>query len=464
MANMIIEDGKFLLTKEISSAGTTTTTLQTEGTYLDKDIVVATSTPAGVITGGATTVSATDAESILTVSATQPSSGEYITVTGQGAYSVTTAGFVASGTNGNTTVATKYYTLQNATFAVDGPSVKTTQKGYVGNNVTVGTVAAGTQTITGGDLSTTSSSTAISSDGCYNGTSYDTSDKVTLSTTEASGYYKITASGSAVVSRADVTKQVTTAGYFTADASAVTAITAGTQNVTNAPSQYYIRKSSLSASTVTSSSVEQTVTVYAGYYPSDRTITVTAMTTVTPTTSLANTGVSAYFTAGTSSDKDVTLTPQYSTAAGFVDEQTNTNNGGTTYLKIIPQSVTETATTVSGTTATRGTRTESVGWKATQEVLEVATFGSTAATGKTSSSYVNISDTTAAPVLVSGDYLYINKGWTDDVKISLEKLVPDGSDVKGHGDYLLSGHSAYDNDGVLVSGTITTYTGAYTVA
>ena len=40
MANMIIEDGKFLLTKEISSDGTTTTTLQTEVTYLDRKSVV----------------------------------------------------------------------------------------------------------------------------------------------------------------------------------------------------------------------------------------------------------------------------------------------------------------------------------------------------------------------------------------------------------------------------------------
>ena len=90
-----------------------------------------------------------------------------------------------------------------------------------------------------------------------------------------------------------------------------------------------------------------------------------------------------------------------------------------------------------------------------------ATFANSATSGE---SYVDISGTTAAPVLVSGDYLYINEGWTDNVKISLAKLVPDGSDVKGHSEYILSGHSAYDDDGTLVAGSIQTYDGSYTVS
>ena len=83
-----------------------------------------------------------------------------------------------------------------------------------------------------------------------------------------------------------------------------------------------------------------------------------------------------------------------------------------------------------------------------------ATFASTATSGKT---YTDISS--SAPTLVAGDYLYINEGYTPYSKISLAKLVPDGSDVKGHSEYILSGHSAYDNDGVLVSGNIQTMAG-----
>lgn len=90
-----------------------------------------------------------------------------------------------------------------------------------------------------------------------------------------------------------------------------------------------------------------------------------------------------------------------------------------------------------------------------------ASFANTSASGH---SYTDISST--APVLISDDYLYINKGYTDDVKISLAKLVPDDATITastGAG-YILSGESAYDSAGKLVVGSIPTYDGSYTVA
>jgi len=114
--------------------------------------------------------------------------------------------------------------------------------------------------------------------------------------------------------------------------------------------------------------------------------------------------------------------------------------------------ITEGTTTVNNTTATRGTWSQTLGYTAAR-TIGAAAFANEATSGET---YVDISGTTSAPVLVAGDYLYVNKGWTDNLKISLAKLVPDGSDVKGHQEYLLLGHSAYDNDGTLVAGTIPT--------
>ena len=95
---------------------------------------------------------------------------------------------------------------------------------------------------------------------------------------------------------------------------------------------------------------------------------------------------------------------------------------------------------------------------ATYIPITAATFANSGTNGE---SYTDISN--GGPVLVSGDYLYINKGYTDNVKISLETLVPNGSDIKGHSEYILSGHNAYDNDGVLVAGSIPTYNGSYTI-
>ena len=115
-------------------------------------------------------------------------------------------------------------------------------------------------------------------------------------------------------------------------------------------------------------------------------------------------------------------------------------------------SITEGETTVNSDSATRGTWSQTAGYTS-ERILSTATFNNEATSGHT---YVDISSTTSAPVLISGGYLYIDKGWTDDLKISLAKLVPDGSDVKGHSEYILSGHSAYDNDGALVAGSIPT--------
>ena len=87
-----------------------------------------------------------------------------------------------------------------------------------------------------------------------------------------------------------------------------------------------------------------------------------------------------------------------------------------------------------------------------------ATFANAATSGTT---YTDISN--SAPVLVSGDYLYINAGYVENSKISLAQLVPDGASASLTGDYILSGYSAYDNNGALVAGTIGTYDGNYTI-
>ena len=64
----------------------------------------------------------------------------------------------------------------------------------------------------------------------------------------------------------------------------------------------------------------------------------------------------------------------------------------------------------------------------------------------------------AGPVLVSGDYLYINKGYIGDTKIPLADLVPDAANVKagvdGNSHLIYNSVSVYDKDGALVAGTM----------
>lgn len=129
-------------------------------------------------------------------------------------------------------------------------------------------------------------------------------------------------------------------------------------------------------------------------------------------------------------------------------------------LYIPIRTVSQGTTTVDSDTkeVTRGKASWSAGAIAAGSI-NAATFSAKATSGVT---YVDISDTTAAPVLVSGDFLYINKGYTDNLKISLAKLVPNGASATLSGAYILKGYSAYDNAGALIAGTIETYDGTYT--
>ena len=87
-----------------------------------------------------------------------------------------------------------------------------------------------------------------------------------------------------------------------------------------------------------------------------------------------------------------------------------------------------------------------------------ATFANTATSGTT---YTDISST--APILISGDYLYINAGYTRASKISLARLIPDATGANATASYILNGYTAYNNDGALITGNITTYDGTYEV-
>lgn len=443
------------------AAGEKTITLATENKFVDKNIEINVDVAAGAMSVDSSSIEASSNVGILgTASSTQPASGGYIKVEGEAVVEIATAGWLDEGDTQAVTPADVYYPIVNATFEVDGPSVKSVTEGYVPAATTLGTIPTGSQSITGGEMSTSSSSTALASNGLSNGTTEDATKKIALSDTKADGYYELETSGSAVVARADVEKQVTSAGYFAEDSSAVQAIAGANHNVSNAHAKYYVAQSTLSASSVTSSNVQQTVTIGAGYYHEARTVTVEPMASATVAPDTANTGLSTYFNAGTSADNDVSLTPRYSvTDAGYVAVQTNTA-GTPEYYKIKTTSVTTTDTTVSGTTATRGTASWGTGW-IEADSMGAATFANAATSG---TSYVDISGTTDAPVLVAGDYLYINAGYTDNLKISLAKLVPDGSDVKGHAEYILTGHSAYDNDGTLVAGSMQVYDGTYSVA
>lgn len=197
-----------------------------------------------------------------------------------------------------------------------------------------------------------------------------------------------------------------------------------------------------------------TVTAPAGYYATNASKSVatgsakTPATTITANPSLSVASATGVVTGTVSGSQSITPT----VTAGYVSSGTagTVSVSGSNTLQLDTSSVSQGTTSVSGSTATRGTAAWGTGW-IQSGTIGAATFANTGSSGKT---YVDISSTEDAPVLVSNDYLYINKGYTDDLKISLAKLVPDGASASLASNVILSGYSAYDNSGKLVAGSI----------
>ncbi len=167
-----------------------------------------------------------------------------------------------------------------AKINVAAPSV--TAGGYITSSVGTKTSNSGnvvinldaaTCTVAGGGLTSGAGSTSVSTDGLVGAAgAIDATDKVALSTTSATGYYKITSSGSGSVNRAAITDAHTAGWLETKTASNVSAATSLSSNT--AKQEYFIKKSTGATQTVTPKTTAQNVTIGAGYYPTDRTITV----------------------------------------------------------------------------------------------------------------------------------------------------------------------------------------------
>ena len=85
---------------------------------------------------------------------------------------------------------------------------------------------------------------------------------------------------------------------------------------------------------------------------------------------------------------------------------------------------------------------------------QAGSFNNAATTGVT---YTENTETKT--ILPAGGYLYLNKGWFDDTKISLGHLIPDDVNYSNAGvAHILSGYEAYDTDGTKLIGTMATVT------
>ena len=315
-------------------------------------------------------------------------------------------------------------TIPAAHFTVENGSVRVTEEGFVNADVIAGSISPAT--IKSG------SATINSASYTYNSTAgnFTVSGSASISgpTVPTAGYVSD-------VTPAVGTRQTNTATLATTVAKIVGS-TSITGSLTYAPS---LSKQSVPSGVTDASDGNATTTApSSGVYIAMRSGAKTGSITATPSVTTAG--------YGTSTNHGITGTTATVGAA----------QSSITYLKIKTTSISQGDTTVSGTTASRGIASWSAGWL-TSGSISAATFSNTATVNTT---YVDISGTTSAPVLISGDYLYINKGYTDNLKISLARLVPDSASLTGNAQYIsdqmMNGITAYDKDGILFTGNIQT--------
>lgn len=425
-----------------AASGAVTTTKPTSGVYVrvDADAEAKTIGVKGTVTGdgyGTTSQYAQEEEQSITAGSAAATSA-YVPIT------TTSVTFTAGTLNNKTaTLKTKTNIVTNESNNNSGISI--VLQGTAGSTAATYTNNAGWLSAHSG----TSTGTAISKT-TWDGTTYYV-DSVTVPSGKTFG---VTNNGTTNITNSgttNVTSGSTSAGVVQIKAK----VASGDSSTTN---QNVVSNGLWVNNTVgtTTNSVYTTkygrTVVYYGTASSNHTISTNSFVTTS---------------GASSSSYDFYITPRHTISkAGYLAAVTN-SNGTAVYYKVTRTSIDQThKTTVnSSNVASRAIADWASGWLAAGSI-GAATFAASKDSNKAETDYVDISDTSEAPVLSSGGYLYINRGYTDDLKISLSKLVPDTISGKtmAPANYILTGYAAFDGTGAAINGTMQKYDGAYTVS
>lgn len=476
----------------VNASGDITKTLNTAGTFLDRNIGIKVSTPTGSAKGPTSLSSSSATLSTGTNTLTLTKSGVATTPT-------VTAGYVSAATTSSATVAltasvtTKgaaTYNVSTSNQTISANQYLTgaqTIRGVTTSNIDANKIKSGV-TITVGDSASatriknvtgtfTSASTVSSGQtaagaahilsgysawvdgeevkGALNGSA----SEVAAATVTGSGVATIptitrtttTASGATNVGSGNASTTAPTSGYFVAMKATAPATTLSITKTVNT-SGLLTSNSQITASAATTAKDSNT------YYITVPSSTITNNTTLPSGTSSSGTiNRGSYIKIGVGyNGTDKYYLAQANSGTITISKSGNTTVNGYATANVPATSVTQGTSTISDNTVTRGTASWGTGWITTSSISP-ASFANTATENVT---YLDISNTTEAPMLSSSGYLYINKGYTDNLKISLAKLIPDwpnGTSVAVN-DKILSGYKAYDQDGNVLIGSIATIT------
>lgn len=498
MANMDVKNSAFALEQTIAAAGEFTTVLNTANKFVDKNIGVKITVP----TAGAMDLSVTDNATDLTMGAA--SDGVYSpTATISGTVTPATAGWSAASAANVSDTNVVVGKVNQSTLSVGGESLAsgstvnpaavaqtvTITEGYNGaRTVVVGPVSAGPAgTISSPDVVPTFGAPTYQNSGANDGKfTIAASGTVAAPTVDNAGYVSETAGtkNAGTISGTKVLDKITVGVSAVAGAAVVPAISkevidisgvvdaaSGAATTTAPATGVYVKVKTAADST----NVTSTGTVEADGYG-----TTTEYTANTATVTTVNVSASA------DTYIPITEAASYSASIGEVASSNiavgteNSNSYPVTSSLSIPATITagtdgwfHTGTATGTKTAVAigslpkatfsvsadGVSSATAGYIAAGEVVGTVDAGTISAV---SSDPGNAYAEDTGTVLTAGGYLTLTAGYYPATKISTATLVPDGTDITGHADYILYGHTALDEDGVMVTGSIQTYDGSYT--
>jgi len=503
MPDMEVKNSAFAFEKTIENSGDVTGILSTENTFVDKNIAIKITTPAV----GAMDLAITDNNDDVTVGTA--SEGKYpLTATIAGTVTPATAGWApASAANVSDTgvVVGKIAqsTMNDGTNTVASGSTINPDYDTQTINITAGYNGARTIIIgkaEDGPAGEVSSPNATATLG--NPTYQDSGDNEGKFTIGASGIIAAPTvvtegfigdtvgtknagaiSGIKVLDKITIGVSASASGTVTPaiskDAISISGVTdaAAGAAVTTAPSSgVYVKvKSAASSATVTSTGTVEsagygTPTIYDTDTSTDTTVTINASAdTYIPVTEASGTSTvaigtvtSEHMAVGVESNdhtfpvtSDLTTIPTTFTVGSDGWFHSDSADGSASSVTI--GSLDKATFSTSGASTTVAT----AGYIPANTTVGTVDNG-TLSTVSTDPGNDYTANTTA--VLVEGGYLTLTAGYYPATKISTATLVPDGTDVKGHAEYILAGHTALDEDGTTVTGSIPTYAGAYTMS
>lgn len=498
MPDMEIKNSAFAYEQTIDGAGDLTTVFNTANKFVDKNIGIKITTPSA----GALALDVTDNTGDVTVG--EVSEGKYpLTANIAGTVTPASAGWIAASAsnvseNSVTVGKIAQSTLANgetpinsgATInpAADAQTLNITA-GYNGaRTVVIGPASAGpAATITSPDVTPTFGAPTYNNSGANDGKfTIDATGTVAAPTINTAGYISSTVgtkntgaiSGTKVLDKITVGVDASASGAVTPtisksaiDINGVTDAAGGAATTTAPSSGVYVKvKSAADSATVTSTGTVEaagygTTTDYTADTATETTVTVNASAdTYIPITSASTYSASigtvtgSNIAVGSESSNTYPVTADLSIPAtvtagtdGWFHSGTATGSASSVAVGSLPKAT--------FSVSADGVASATAGYIAAGETVGTVDAGTiTVEDDDPGNGYTE--NTTA--ILTEGGWLQLTAGYYPATKISTATLVPDGTDITGHADYILYGHVALDEDGALITGSIQTYDGSYT--